>query len=229
MEADFLRSLNHTRRLEAEVHDALAGVLKVGGQAGIAVHMVRLAGWLAVRQLHGVVAWTLRGWAGTDTTHFHACDWLQGTEGPHTAAAFAKLQQRTQGLQQRAAGAAARLEQQRQQLAEVSAAAKDALRKCDAMPAFKPGAAAGDGSAQQLLQKQPLEPALGYLRYAAGCSSCVHCGAFPVDMLSALWCSSRANELLPNPGHIRLVAAESACAFCTCAGTTSGGSCSSCA
>ena len=50
MEADFLRSLHHTRRLEAEVHDALAGVLKVGGQAGIAVHMVRLAGWLAVRQ-----------------------------------------------------------------------------------------------------------------------------------------------------------------------------------
>ena len=94
------------------------------------------------------------------------CVWMQGTEGPHIAAAFAKLQQRTQQVQQRAAGAAARLAQQRQQLAEVSAAAKDALRKCVAMPAFKPGAAAGDGGAQQLLQKQPLEPALGALRCA---------------------------------------------------------------
>ena len=36
MEADFLRSLHHTRRLEAEVLVALAGVLKVGGQRGLA-------------------------------------------------------------------------------------------------------------------------------------------------------------------------------------------------
>jgi hypothetical protein len=118
------------------------------------------------------------------------CGWLQGTEGPHTAAAFAKLQQRTRQLQQRAAGAAARLEQQRQQLAEVSAAAKDALRKCDAMPAFKPGAATGDGGAQQLLQKQPLEPALGSLRCAATAAGfllhcCLHCR------------SSSAGQLLP--------------------------------
>ncbi len=30
MEADFLRSLHQTRQLEAELHDALAAVLKVG-------------------------------------------------------------------------------------------------------------------------------------------------------------------------------------------------------
>jgi hypothetical protein len=36
MEADFLRSLHHTRRLEAEVHDALAAVLKVGRLVAIA-------------------------------------------------------------------------------------------------------------------------------------------------------------------------------------------------
>lgn len=134
---------------------------------------------------------------------------LQGAEGPHTAAAFAKLQQRTQALQQRAAAATAKLEQQRQQVAEASAAAKvrgrglqdgcwcwdgaaaacqagpladdccasshthssvslpavpqDGLRKCEALPAFKPGGAPGD-DAQALLQRQPLEPALGALR-----------------------------------------------------------------
>ncbi len=38
------------------------------------------------------------------------------------------------------------------------------LRKCDALPAFKPGAAAG-GDTQQLLAKQPLEAALAELRY----------------------------------------------------------------
>lgn len=41
---------------------------------------------------------------------------------------------------------------------------QDALRKCGAMPAFKPGAAAGGGGAQALLATQPLEPALAALR-----------------------------------------------------------------
>lgn len=90
---------------------------------------------------------------------------VQGTEGPTTAAAFARLQERTAALQQRAAAAAAKLEGKRQQVAEASAAAKDALRKCEALPAFKPGGAGGD--AQALLERQPLEPALAALRCGA--------------------------------------------------------------
>lgn len=45
-------------------------------------------------------------------------------EGPHSAAAFTELQERTRQLQGRGAAAAARLEQQRQQVAEAAAAAK---------------------------------------------------------------------------------------------------------
>lgn len=42
---------------------------------------------------------------------------------------------------------------------------QDALRKCEAMPAFKPGAAAGGLlDSQALLARQPLEPALAALR-----------------------------------------------------------------
>ena len=54
---------------------------------------------------------------------------------------------------------------------------QDALRKCDAMPAFKPGGAGGSDT-QQLLARQPLEPALGALRCgSAGCTRLMPCAA----------------------------------------------------
>lgn len=92
----------------------------------------------------------------------HTAHTLQGT-GPHSVVGFAELQQRTQRLQSTAAAATGRLEEQRRKVSEASAAAKDALRKCDALPAFQPGASP-DGDAAALLQRQPLEPALGALR-----------------------------------------------------------------
>ena len=102
----------------------------------------------------------------------------QGAQGPHTQAAFAQLQQRTADLQHRVAAATRRLEQQRQQVGEAAAATRDALRCCDAMPAFKPSCAPGgllalvsaggegEAAAQRaaLLARQPLEPALAALR-----------------------------------------------------------------
>lgn len=57
----------------------------------------------------------------------HYCTWSLQGEGPHTAAAFSKLQERTRQLQERGAAATARLEQQRQQVADVAAAAKVSL------------------------------------------------------------------------------------------------------
>lgn len=113
MEADFLRSLHQTRQLEAELHDALAAVLKVGAKVDrlLALCMLARPAMLRSRLLkpHG--------------NPCRCCVPVQG-EGLHSAATFAKLQQRTAELQQRGAAATAKLEEQRQRVADVAAAAK---------------------------------------------------------------------------------------------------------
>ena len=63
---------------------------------------------------------------------------------------------------------------------------QDALRKCEAMPAFQPGASAGGLlDSQALLARQPLEPALAALR-------CGHRAAPLSALLSLCWTAGLA-------------------------------------
>lgn len=68
MEADFLRSLHQTRQLEAELHDALAEVLKVGDA------------WPSSRCLNWEVEQTWQLEAAKEKAAQRACSGAQGAQ-----------------------------------------------------------------------------------------------------------------------------------------------------